>query len=82
MCSESFISQTHAKGIAVGKLFGINGISCERLLASSTDYEHVVFEISDRDFIKLPKHYAKSLLKTCNVMIYDYIEGGSKSAIQ
>jgi hypothetical protein len=77
MCSESFISQTHAKGIAVGKLFGINGISCERLLASSTDYEHVVFEISDRDFIKLPKHYAKSLLKTCNVMIYDYIEGGS-----
>lgn len=77
MCSESFISQTHAKGIAVGKLFGINGISCEKLLASSLDYEHVVFEISDREFVKLPKYYAKSLLKKCNVLIYDYIEGGS-----
>lgn len=77
MCSASFISQTHRKGIAVGKLFGINGISCEKLLASSSDYEHVVFEISDREFIKLPKYYAKSLLKKCNVIIYDYIEGGS-----
>ena len=77
MCGESFISQTHAKGIAVGKLFGINGISCEKLLASSLDYEHVVFEISDREFVKLPKYYAKSLLKKCNVLIYDYIEGGS-----
>jgi hypothetical protein len=77
MCDKSFITQTHRKGIAVGKLFGISGISCEKLLASSTDYEHVVFEISDREFIKLPKYYAKSLLKTCNVIIYDYIEGGS-----
>jgi len=75
--ADEFLIQAERKGIAFGKVFGIQGIPITQLLSASDEYQHMVFEISDRDFIRLPKHYAKKLLTACNVLITEYIEGGS-----
>lgn len=77
-CFGSTVTRLAKKNnIALGHFHGHKGVKPMEAILESVKETPIVYEIDDASFAEIPHRIQIKLLESCNLLIHDYIEGGS-----